>query len=163
MTIFLGIDPGLDGACAVIGGAFGPTVFDTPTLTVEGRAGKRREYDVRTMVSRLLPFHGVSGDALALIENVHAMPGQGVRSMFTMGFGVGVWIGILAALNIVYERVTPQRWQKVMLDGQGKDKEAARFKAQALFPGIELHLKKHHGRADALLIGEYGRRTLFKL
>jgi hypothetical protein len=46
-----------------------------------------------------------------------------------------------------------------MLDGQGKDKDAARFKAQALFPQIELHLKKHDGRADALLIAEFARRT----
>jgi crossover junction endodeoxyribonuclease RuvC len=55
--------------------------------------------------------------------------------------------------------VTPQRWKKTMLDGQGKDKDAARFKAQALFPQIELHLKKHDGRADALLIAEFARRT----
>lgn len=158
--IYLGIDPGLDGAVAAVGGAFGPAVYDTPTMTVAGSDGsKKRVYAISRMAEILSPYRGVAGDLLVLIENVHAMPGQGVRSMFSMGYGLGLWEGLLAGLGLPFERVTPQRWKKLMLDGQGKDKDASRFKAQALFPKAELHLKKHDGRAEALLIAEYGRRT----
>ena len=89
------------------------------------------------------------------------MPGQGVRSMFTMGYGVGVWTGLLVGLLLPYNRVTPQRWKKLMMDGiAAKDKDASRHRAQQLFPLADLRLKKHDGRAEALLIAEYGHRTL---
>jgi crossover junction endodeoxyribonuclease RuvC len=154
--IYLGVDPGLDGAMAVLGLTENTVlVYDTPTLVIKGR-GLKRQYHATVMAERLRP---ITRDALALIERVHAMPKQGVRSMHTLGVGCGLWEGMLAALAIPYEYVTPQRWKKTMLDGQGKDKDAARFKAQALFPQIELHLKKHDGRADALLIAEFARRT----
>jgi len=162
MRVILGIDPGLDGGLAVL--ADGVAVYDTPTLTVAGGKGHRREYNLTLMVNliragTLLEDYHVD-DVSAFIEAVHAMPGQGVRSMFTMGFGLGLWTGILAGLRIPYTRVAPQRWKKAMMDGMGKEKDASRLRAQQLFPTAELHLKKHHGRADALLIAEYGRRVL---
>ena len=158
MTIFLGVDPGLDGACAELCGDR-TIIFDTPTLRVDGQGTHRREYDLVTMARFLREVATQEARICAVIEQVHAMPGQGVRSVFTFGVGLGVWLGLLAAFTIPYELVTPQRWKKTMLDGQGKDKDAARFKAQSLFPQIELHRKKHEGRADALLIAEFARRT----
>ena len=157
--ILIGIDPGLDGAIAILGASVNPAyVHDTPTMTVMTNTGKRRRvYDIPCLAGYLEEFRGVAG-VRALIENVHAMPGQGVRSMFSMGFGLGLWEGLLGGLRIPFERVAPRRWKGAMLDGQGKEKDASRFKAQALFPTVELHLKKHHGRADALLIAEFGRR-----
>jgi crossover junction endodeoxyribonuclease RuvC len=152
----IGIDPGLDGAVAIIE----PSefmVWDTPTLTVKGAKGNRREYALVQMADWLRPWAGTS---VAFIENVHAMPGQGVRSMFTMGYGVGAWHAILATLGIIYTTVTPQRWKGVLLDGMGKDKDAGRLRAMQLFPS-KSHLfdrKKDDGRADAILIAEYGRR-----
>lgn len=159
----IGIDPGLDGAVAILGyetvlGAAGkPLIYDTPTLTVKGASGNRREYHLIKMASFLRPFAACS---VAYIENVHAMPGQGVRSMFTMGLGVGAWMGILAALEIPVTRVTPQRWKGVMLDGMGHDKDAGRLRAIQLFPtqAEVFERKKDDGRADAILIAEYGRR-----
>ena len=88
------------------------------------------------------------------------MPKQGVSSSFCFGEGKGMWEGILAALNIPVELVSPQRWKKEIMADQGKDKSAARFKAMALFPSLadQLKLVKHDGRAEALLLAEYGRR-----
>ncbi len=159
---FIGIDPGLDGAAAILPDGI---LIDTPTLTVQGKGkSKKREYNVQAMAVALRPYHTGPGSiqiAWGAVEKVHAMPGQGVTSMFSMGVGVGLWRGILAGLLIPYEHPTPQRWQKMMLDGMGKGKDASRLRAIELFPHLadQLSLKKHHGRADALLLAEYARRT----
>lgn len=153
----IGIDPGLDGAVAILEAGGEHMIYDTPTLTVKGASGNRREYNLVVMASWLRPW---AARSVAYIENVHAMPGQGVRSMFTMGLGVGAWMGILAALEIPVTRVTPQRWKGVMLDGMGHDKDAGRLRAIQLFPSRAclFERKKDDGRADAILIAEYGRR-----
>lgn len=158
--IILGIDPGLDGAVVGLAGPDQPLVryLDTPTLTVAGAKGNRREYNLSLMADFLRVVR--VGGAHAYVESVHAMPGQGVRSMFTMGYGSGAWAGILAALQIPYTMVTPQRWKKLMLPDMGKDKDAARLRAMQLYPDVAelFKRKKDDGRADALLIAEYGRR-----
>ncbi len=152
---YIGIDPGLSGAVAVLSGPLGLefTIFDTPVATV----GKKREPVPRQMVEILRPY--VENSAASL-ELVHAMPKQGVASAFNFGRGLGLWIGILAALGIPYDLVSPQRWKAVMMDGMGKEKDAARVRAMQLFPSASDHLalKKYHGRAEALLIAEYRRR-----
>lgn len=155
----IGIDPGLDGAVVVLGGQLDSiALLDTPTLTVKSAKGNRREYHLVKMAGFLRPYAATS---VAYIENVHAMPGQGVRSMFTMGLGVGAWMGILAALEIPVTRVSPQRWKGVMLDGMGHDKDAGRLRAMQLRPADAswFERKKDDGRADAYLIAEYGRRS----
>lgn len=163
---FIGIDSGLDGAVAILPDGI---LIDTPTLTVQGKAkSKKRLLAVGSMAAVLRPYGGVYDEDLGggvrgwcALEKVHAMPGQGVRSMFTMGVGFGVWRGILGTLAIPVEEVTPQRWQKMMLDGMGKGKDASRLRATQLFPHLadQLSRKKDHGRADALLLAEYARRT----
>lgn len=157
----LGIDPGLDGALCILPiDDTAPLFYDTPVLEVRGKGGTRREYNLPAMASLLRPWIG----ARVAIEQVHAMPGQGVRSMWTMGFGVGAWEGVLAGLSMSYQRVTPQRWKKVLMDGMGHEKDASRLRALQLFPACAamLHRKKDHGRADALLIAEWLRRTAWK-
>jgi|SRR5579863_2500429 len=156
--IFIGIDPGLMGAVAVIGfesGIF--SVFDTPVLVIKKGKGFRREYDVPGMVKILqsLPF---PESVHCTLESIHAMPGQGVTSMYSIGIGMGLWRGILTALKIPHDLVTPQRWKKAMMDGMGKEKDASRLRASQLFPLVDLSSKKDHGRAEALLLAEYGRR-----
>ena len=81
--------------------------------------------------------------------------------MFNFGKGFGLWLGILAGLGIPHTLVTPQAWKKEMMQGMG-DKDAARIRAQELFPHCvdSLSRKKDIGRADALLIAEYGRRQM---
>lgn len=156
--IYLGIDPGLDGAIAYVGtDPHVVHVVDTPTLTVTSSAGSRREYNLAEMRNLLTLYHV----DMAFVEKVHSMPGQGVRSMFTMGAGYGAWLGLLAGLQIPTTLVTPQRWKKVMLADQGQDKDASRLRAIQLFPTEAAYFarKKDDGRAEAALIAEYGRRN----
>ena len=151
--IYAGIDPGLGGAVAVNVNLAPIKFYDTPTITL-----KKRDYDIQEMVSILVKIRN-TGQAHIGIEAVHAMPGQGVTSMFSFGRGLGLWEGIVAALGIPYTMVTPQAWKKLLLDGMPKEKDASVVRAKQLFPTADITLKKHHGRADALLIAEYIRRT----
>ena len=161
--IYIGIDPGLSGAVGIIcdnpNMVLQVTVQDTPTVLVEGEK-TRRKYLVPAMANILSGFKDSGEGVLAILENVHSMPKQGVASSFCFGEGKGMWEGILAAYQIPTELVSPQRWKKAIMADQGKEKSAARFKAMALFPSMAEHLKlvKHDGRAEALLMAEYGRR-----
>ena len=132
-----------------------PAVFDTPTCLVD----TKRKYLVGAMARLLKPFANHQ-DVVVVLENVHAMPKQGVSSSFCFGEGKGMWEGILGAFDIPFDLVSPQRWKKEIMADQGKDKSAARFKAMALFPSLadQLKLVKHDGRAEALLMAEYARR-----
>ncbi len=93
--------------------------------------------------------------AKAIIERVHAMPGQGVTSMFTFGQGYGSLRMALIASGIPFEEVTPQRWQKEMACLTQGDKNVSKAKAQQLFPTV----KVTHAISDALLIAEWNRRS----
>lgn len=156
MTIFLGIDPGLDGAAVALrDDGVVISIFDTPTLLI-GKGGKR-DYDLRTMRAWLGAFTPETCDVA--IEHQQAFPGQGVTSMFSLGRGYGIWLGLLAGMGLPYSPISPVRWRKVMLDGMPKGKDTGRLRAMQLFPNADLKLKKHHGRADALLLAEYLRRA----
>ena len=88
---------------------------------------------------------------------------MGVTSAFSFGQGYGVWLGILSALEIPHTLVTPQAWKKSMMPGEPKDKDASRVVCKRLFPvqvDEWLSRKKDHGRADSILLAEYGRRML---
>jgi crossover junction endodeoxyribonuclease RuvC len=156
-TAILGIDPGLDGAVALLL-ADRAEAHVTPTLSAG--SGKRR-YDTAGMIA-LLEAHPV---ALAVIEAVNAMPKQGVTSTFRFGEGYGLWQGLLAGLRIAYLTVTPQAWKKVILAGTARDKAAAIQFAQRRFPSVSLLVsprsrKPHTGLADAVCLAEFGRRQL---
>jgi hypothetical protein len=89
------------------------------------------------------------------IEAVHAMPKQGVSSSFQFGTGYGSIIGCLQALRYRIEFVPPTQWKKDLNLGRGSDKDAALHRARQLFPTAPLSLKKHEGRAEALLIAHW--------
>lgn len=153
---YIGIDPGQTGAVAIIKNGE-VLLYDTPTESVKKGKSNKTEHLPAGMASLLrghYPCH-------AFIESVHSMPGQGVSSSFGFGKGFGMWIGILATLEIPYTLVTPQAWKKEIMQGVS-DKDAARGRAMQLYPQAskELSRKKDIGRADALLICEYGRRVL---
>ena len=164
--ITIGIDPGQSGAVAIFnpammhnGSAFMHwSITDTPTIDIGTKKKPRTDYNVPAMAA-LMPDNS-GGSVHAYIEAVHSMPEQGVASSFQFGKGYGIWLGILGALSIPYTLVTPQKWKADMLAGRGKEKDASRLRALELFPHLadELKLKKHHNRADALLIAEWGRR-----
>ncbi len=156
--IFVGIDPGFTGAVAVVdndGNLI--AVSDTPVLTVQGKKTKQ-EYNTPAMHQILTAYNdrGVH----AALEQVSSRPGEGVTSSFRFGRGLGLWEALLVACQIPFDRITPQRWKKTMMAGRPKEKDASRLRAMELFPGADLHLKKHHGRADALLLAEYLRRAV---
>lgn len=157
--MIIGIDPGITGAVAFIN-AGGVTATDTPSHEVKSGKKTKQDYLPAQMAGILAPFSGKPG-VHCFIEKVGAMPGQGVTSMFNFGKGFGLWLGILSALKIPFTLVTPQVWKKEIMQGMG-DKDAARIRAQQLFPAKvqELSRKKDIGRADAILIAEYGRRTM---
>ena len=158
----IGIDPGLDGAIAKISSDMSVTIIDTPTYIVEGATKKKREYNINEMISIIKEF--ALPDCHVFLEKVHSMPGQGVASMFSMGYGYGLWNAILSSLYIPYTLVLPQRWKKELLLGVGQGKNVSVYRAQQLFPETKLFGPKGgpmDGRGDALLIAEYGRRTLY--
>lgn len=156
MRAYLGIDPGLSGGIAYISEA-GAVVKPAPTMA----SAKGEEMDLCGMRSVLLVAKALG--ARAVIEKVSAMPKQGVSSTFKFGRGFGSWLGMLAALEIPFEYATPQAWQKVMLAGLPRGKEASIQRAQELFPGVSLLptakcRKPSDGMAEALLIAEFNRR-----
>lgn len=161
-TIWIGIDPGLSGAIAVIDANAGTLqFFDTPTVQVKSGRTVKNQMDPYAIITILRSFAEAHADVLVTLEKVGPMPGQGVTSMFNFGMGVGIWIGILAALKIPFQQVHPNTWKKLMMADMGKEKDASRIKAMQLFPqsAIELTRKKDHGRADALLLAAWAQRT----
>lgn len=154
MITYIGIDPGLSGALAWLRPG-GLSIIDMPTLTI-GRGGKRkRELDPDALANLLRDDPGH-----AVIEDVHAMPGQGVSSVFSFGSTKGTIIGILAALQIPRSKVSPAVWKKALR--VPADKDGARARASELFPASS-HLwarVKDDGRAEAALIAEWGRRNV---
>lgn len=109
-SIIVGIDPGMGGGITVIQQNTQPLIFDVPLKEVG--TGKKRHmvYDVVGMSDLLRPFKGKK--TVICIEQVHAMPGQGVSSTFNFGRGFGLWEGVSAGLKCDTEVITPQSWKK---------------------------------------------------
>lgn len=144
--IYIGIDPGKDGALAVI----------WPNESVEVVTFEEAEY-------RGILHDADSRNSRCCLERVGAMPGQGVTSMFKFGENFGFIQGLLTAYGIPYELVTPQKWKKeFQVTG---DKNSSIAVCRRLFPGVNLRrtercTKDHDGMAEALLMAEYARRHL---
>ena len=156
MNYVIGVDPGLDGAIALIRGS-SVQVWDCPWV----KAKKGREFDVAQMAEIVAVIDSlVAGNAVAsVIERGIAMPKQASNTTYKQGRGQGIWEGLLAQAGFAFELITPQSWKKSMgLSGQPKD--ASRAKAAALYPSIreQLKRKKDDGRAEAVLIAEHRRR-----
>lgn len=143
--IYIGIDPGKDGALAVMEDIGNYAVPFDPALyaeTLENLGG----YPCK-----------------CCLERVGAMPGQGVTSMFKFGENFGFLQGLLTAFRIPYELVTPQKWKKeFQITG---DKNSSIAVCRRLFPDVSLRKsdrcrKDHDGMAEALLMAEYARRRL---
>lgn len=160
MKHVVGIDPGLTGAVAVLDmGGKVVRVEDTPSFLLNG---KRRDYDVPGMVKLFDWLWAEYPDRSVhfFVERQQSRPEQGVASVFKIGFGFGLWLGILTAWGVPHTVVSPQTWQCVMYQGAvGEGKERSLLIASRLWPDFAIP-KSRHDRADALLIGEYGRRTL---
>jgi crossover junction endodeoxyribonuclease RuvC len=146
----LGIDPGLSGAIVSYDGEFiCPLVIPTTKAKTRGREV--------TWPALALDFELLMADAdHAFIEQVGAMPGQGVSSMFKFGYVAGGLRGLVAAAKIPVTMVTPQVWKRTMHVTSSKD--VARARAGDIFP-LQAKLferKKDEGVAEAALIAMYG-------
>lgn len=152
MTGFLGIDPGLHGALALYDGTE-LTLFDVPTITVS----KKQKIDAYQL-GNWLDLHR-NRIARAVIEQVGAMPKQGVTSSFNFGFTTGCLHGLLAGNQIPMVTVLPMMWKR-HFGLIGQDKDASRMAASRLAPQFahQWPLKKHDGRAEAFLMAYYGSK-----
>jgi crossover junction endodeoxyribonuclease RuvC len=154
--LILGIDPGLSGALAFYDPKANAVteIHDMPTLEIKGK--KRLElYQMSTLVEKL-----AREIKMAFIEDVGAMPGQGVTSMFRFGFAAGAIQGVIASFMVPMTLVRPGVWKGAM--GLSHDKDASRARASQLFPR-ESHRwarKMDDGRAEALLLAVFGSRLL---
>lgn len=147
--MILAIDPGASGALAFFNLTAGTLdIIDMPTVEVKRGNKDKREISPQMLAALI----AARSPTTAVLERVGAMPGQGSSSMYQFGRGVGMVEGVLAALHIPTEYVTPQAWQKAVGARDGKD--GNRQRAAELFPAYA-HLfarKKDDGRADAALM-----------
>jgi hypothetical protein len=159
--IFVGIDPGLDGAVAWFDGSK-ITTRVTPVLKA---AGSKTQYNIDAMRDLLLEIGPIE---LLMLEQVSAAPvkgqQQGVQSMFRFGMGFGIWLGLFGGLRIPYETVLPQTWKKEVLAGTAKDKTAAITTVQRRYPDANLFASSrskvpHSGIADAVCLVEFAKFT----
>lgn len=150
MSFVIGIDPGAAGAIAILEDGKLVQVFDMPVVEVMtgGKAKRRVAPEMLASELRLYNVHGT----VAVVEQVGAMPGQGVTSMFAFGQAYGLVLGVLAGLWIPTTTVTPTTWKKALKLNAGKD--GARAKAAQLWPAQASEFKrvKDDGRAEASLI-----------
>lgn len=173
--MFLGVDPGLQGAIAVIK-PVGVEFYDTPTLEMKVNKAIKRQMDAAAcalLLSGLTSAH--RDDCMVSIEKVQPMPSfnsdptkqmeprrsMGATSAFNFGVGFGIWQGICAGLLLPYQLVHPATWKRFLMKDMEKGKDASRVRALQLYPHIasSLSRKKDHGRADALLLAHYGKVT----
>lgn len=140
MKMYIGCDPGKKGGIAIL--------LDGGIL-----AWKMPETELE-LLEIFRSIRDRKGEKFCLVEKVHAMPGQGVTSMFTFGMGYGALRMAVLACGIPFEGVTPQAWMKGLGCLTGGDKKVTRARAQTLFP----ELKVTDAIADALLIAEFAKR-----
>lgn len=141
-VVQIGIDPGKGGGIAFIKRSE-VTAFKCPDTPYEC---------VKLFKQELKGYVKIT----AMIERVHSMPLDGVRSAFSFGTNYGMWHGILAALGIPFKEVTPHKWQK-SFGTMPKEKKSRKHRlkslAQQMFPNTKVTLYT----SDALLIAQYGK------
>lgn len=143
--VYIGIDPGKDGALAMITDKGEATIFPF------------------NEAAYVAVCYQLKGRCKAAVEKVHAMPGQGSKSTFNFGENYGFIKGVLEAFSIPYQEVIPQKWKKEY--SLSADKNQSIKTAKQLFPDVDLRKsnrcrKDHDGMAEALLIAEYARRHM---
>lgn len=145
-ALILAVDPGQKGAIAALGhdGAL-HGVWDMPVLD--------KRVSAPLLADILVPLQAHA--TVCVIEDVHAMPKQGVTSMFTFGRGLGCVEGVALGAGIPVRYVSPARWKRALL--LGADKDTSRRRACETWPTDSQHFArvKDDGRAEACLIALY--------
>jgi crossover junction endodeoxyribonuclease RuvC len=158
----IGVDPGLNGALAVLDGNKIIEVFDIPVMA-EGKKNKRQLNSAE--LSSILRNNMLNNEnTVVVVEQVNAMPGQGVTSMFNFGQTFGAIKGICAALGLPIFFVRPSKWKK-HFDLINSSKDASRTKVIEMYPSIsnQLSKKKDVNKSDAILIARFYNETRLKV
>lgn len=154
---FIGIDPGVEGAVVVLGRQSELiAVHDMPVV----KSGNRRELMVRELANILDQYFSQYGHdkVFVTLEKHTPRPGQGISSQCKLARICGIIEGIVSAFGVSYQIAHPRTWSKVMRDVEGSDvKTRAILSASRRWSELDLSKKKHHNRADAALLAEYGR------
>ena len=155
----IGIDPGLSGAIAILENNKVLNIFDIPVMT-EGKKNKR-QLNSALLVNLLKENINKEEEEVAVVvEQVNAMPGQGVTSMFNFGQTFGAIKGICAALEFPIYFVRPSKWKK-HFELINSSKDSSRTKAIEMYPSLSNNLakKKDVNKSDAILIARFYSET----
>ena len=156
--IIIGIDPGLSGGIAILENNKVKSLFDMPVMP-EGKKNKR-QLNSAQLAKLIKDSIKDKSEVSVIVEQVNAMPGQGVTSMFNFGQTFGAIKGVCAAIGLPIFFVRPSKWKK-HFELINSSKDASRTKAIEMYPSLsnELSKKKDVNKSDAILIARFYSET----
>ena len=158
--LIIGIDPGISGSICFLEDGIIKDVLEMPTMT-EGKKNKKQVNgsQIYNEISFRIKTYEKK-NIKVVIEQVSAMPGQGVTSMFNFGQSFGILKGICSAMQLPIYFVRPAKWKKYF-NLINSEKDASRTRAIEIFPYFSSNLskKKDSNKADAILIASYFNET----
>ena len=157
--LIIGIDPGISGSICFFKDGKILEVIEMPVMT-EGKKNKKQVNGAQIYNEFLKRINNKGDQIRVVIEQVSAMPGQGVTSMFNFGQSYGILKGICSAMQLPMFFVRPAKWKKYfnLINSQ---KDASRTRAIEIFPyfSTQLSKKKDSNKADAILIASFYYET----
>ena len=158
--LIIGIDPGISGSICFLEDGKIIDVIEMPTMN-EGKKNKRQVNgsQIYNEISTRINLKE-RDNVRVVIEQVSAMPGQGVTSMFNFGQSFGILKGICSAMRLPMYFVRPAKWKKYF-NLINSEKDASRTRAIEIFPyfSSQLTKKKDANKADAILIASFYHET----
>ena len=158
--LIIGIDPGISGSICFLEDGIIKDVLEMPTMT-EGKKNKKQVNgsQIYNEISLRVKTYEKK-NIKVVIEQVSAMPGQGVTSMFNFGQSFGILKGICSAMQLPIYFVRPAKWKKYF-NLINSEKDASRTRAIEIFPYFSSNLskKKDSNKADAILLASYFHET----
>tara|TARA_S200000501_G_scaffold38414_1_gene31549 strand:+ start:1011 stop:1505 length:495 start_codon:yes stop_codon:yes gene_type:complete len=158
--LIIGIDPGLSGSICFFSDGKIIDVIEMPTM-VEGKKNKKQVNGAQIYSEIFKKVNMIENlNVKVVIEQVSAMPGQGVTSMFNFGQSFGILKGICSAMQLPMYFVRPAKWKKYF-NLINSEKDASRTRAIEIFPYFsdQLSKKKDANKADAILIASFYYET----
>jgi len=158
--LIIGIDPGISGSICFFKDGKILDVIEMPTMT-EGKKNKKQVNGSQIYNEILKKVNKLEiNDIRVIVEQVSAMPGQGVTSMFNFGQSFGILKGICSAMQLPIYFVRPAKWKKYF-NLINSEKDASRTRAIEIFPyfSSQLSKKKDANKADAILIASFYYET----
>ena len=161
--LIIGIDPGISGSICFFEDGKILEVIEMPVMT-DGKKNKKQVNGAQIYNEFSKRINKKKDDEVrVVIEQVSAMPGQGVTSMFNFGQSFGILKGICSAMQLPMFFVRPAKWKKYfnLINSQ---KDASRTRAIEIFPyfSTQLSKKKDSNKADAILIASFYHETYQK-